>query len=269
VRVLTWNLWWRFADWSDRRKAIRQVLAETEPDLCGLQEVWSDDTENLAGWLADELGLHWTWAPAPQPHPWQGRIDEPDIGFGVAILSRWPIVEPRFEELPGDRGRMVLSALVDAPHGPVPFATVHLSALAGRSALRCRQVRRICEVIAQRPADGHPPVLTGDFNALPDSDELRLLGGDLTDPVVPGQVLLDAWLFAEPGDPGYTWDRRNPHVAEGPEPSGRIDQIRVGLRYTSRGPGHVRSVRLAGNAPIEGIWPSDHAAVVAELTDGA
>src|SRR5438876_587895 len=132
MRVLTWNLWWRFADWSDRRKAIREVLAETGPDLCGLQEVWSDREENLAGWL---------------------------------------------------------------------------------------------------------------------------VGGDLTEPVVPGQVLLNAWQFAGPGDPGYTWDRRNPHVAEGPEPSGRIDHIWVGLRYTSRGPGHVRSVRLAGDAPIEGIWP--------------
>ena len=130
-------------------------------------------------------------------------------------------------------------------------------------------MRRICELIARWPAGAHPPVLTGDFNAVAESDELRLLGGDLTEPVVPGQVLLNAWQFAGPGDPGYTWDRRNPHVAEGPEPSGRIDHIWVGLRYTSRGPGHVRSVRVAGNAPVDGVWPSDHAAVVAELTDGA
>ena len=80
-------------------------------------------------------------------------------------------------------------------------------------------------------------------------------------------MLLDAWDFAEPGTRGFTWDRRNPYVALGPDPSGRIDYLRVGLRYDLAA-GRVASVRLAGTGPVDGVWPSDHAAIVAELTEG-
>ncbi|NEC77556.1 endonuclease, partial [Streptomyces rochei] len=34
------------------------------------------------------------------------------------------------------------------------------------------------------------------------------------------------------------------------------------------GLGTVRAVRLAGDHPVDGVWPSDHAAVVADLDDG-
>jgi len=107
-------------------------------------------------------------------------------------------------------------------------------------------------------------VLAGDLNAEPDSDEVRLLCGHKTAPVVPGHVLVDAWRWADPGDPGWTWDRRNPHVAATGEPSARIDHVLVGPP-TSDGRGAVLGARLAGNAPVEGVWPSDHAAVVVDL----
>jgi len=31
VRVLTWNLWWRFGPWRQRHDAIAAVLAEAQP----------------------------------------------------------------------------------------------------------------------------------------------------------------------------------------------------------------------------------------------
>ena len=40
MRILSWNLWWRYGPWERRREAIAATLAEAEPDLCGLQEVW-------------------------------------------------------------------------------------------------------------------------------------------------------------------------------------------------------------------------------------
>ncbi|WP_436840456.1 endonuclease/exonuclease/phosphatase family protein [Streptomyces flavofungini] len=60
-------MWWRFGPWEPRRKAILAVLRELRPDVVGLQEVWERDGENLAEWLADELGLHWTWEPSRAP----------------------------------------------------------------------------------------------------------------------------------------------------------------------------------------------------------
>lgn len=109
-------------------------------------------------------------------------------------------------------------------------------------------------------------MITGDFNAWPDSDEIRLFGGYRTAPAVPGQLLLDAWEYADPAAPSATWDPANPYVRVAPP--ARIDYIHVGPPNAS-GLGHVLNVRRAGDAPVDGVWPSDHAAAVAELADGS
>ncbi|MFC7483747.1 endonuclease/exonuclease/phosphatase family protein [Luedemannella flava] len=163
----------------------------------------------------------------------------------------------------------MVSATVQAPYARIPFFSAHLAATAFATAARLEQVDRIRELVAARPSDDHPPVLTGDFNAEPDSDEMRVLGGDKTSPsTAPGLILMDAWRFAEDGRAGLTWDRRNPHVAEAPEPSMRIDYVRVGLRY-DLDVGRVENVGLAGTEPVDGVWPSDHFAVVADLSSPA
>src|SRR5229473_5288352 len=64
MRILSWNLWWRYGPWQQRREAIAATLAEVRPDLCGLQEVWGAPGENLAADLAGRLGMHWCWAEA-------------------------------------------------------------------------------------------------------------------------------------------------------------------------------------------------------------
>jgi endonuclease/exonuclease/phosphatase family metal-dependent hydrolase len=265
VRVLSWNLWWRYGPWQARRAAIAATLAELAPDLCGLQEVWGGEAGNLAAELADQLGMHWCWAGRPPPAGRQ-REHGAELRFGNAVLSRWPITAHAELPLPGRGGlqRLALHARVAAPAGDLPMFTTHLSHQLGGSALRLAQVRAVAGFVAEHAAGaGFPPVLTGDLNAEPASDELRLLGGLLTEPAVPGQVLLDAWRFAGPGEPGLTWDHRNPHLADDPTPDARIDYILVGL--PRRGAGRVRSAGLAGNAPVAGVWPSDHFAVVAEL----
>ncbi|KUJ69870.1 endonuclease [Streptomyces albus subsp. albus] len=295
MRVLTWNLWWRFGDWRARREAIAAVLAEVRPDVLGLQEVWAHGPGNLAGWLAARLGRetggawHWAWAAERVPERWWRRIEPhgaaggpaggPGWEVGNAVVSRWPIAERAVLRLPvaggRDNGRLALYALVDAPGARVPFFTAHLNAAAHESAVRRAQVAALAEFVAERGgggADGaagpFPPVVTGDFNAPPESDELRLLGGLLTAPAVAGQVLRDAWSYADPAAPSATWDRANPHVAARLEPSARLDYIHVGPPGPG-GLGAVRSVRRVGAEPVRGprgpVWPSDHAAVTADL----
>jgi endonuclease/exonuclease/phosphatase family metal-dependent hydrolase len=264
VRVATWNLWWRFGPWEERRDAIATVLADAQPDLCGLQEVWAGRGEHQAAQLAERLGMHWTWTASPAPERWQRRIGDPAMQIGNAILSRWPITEQASQPLPADDGRVVLFARVQAPTGPLPFFTTQLTSTIGQSAVRCQQVADLCRFVATRTDPGFPPVVTGDLNAEPDADEVRLLGGHKTAPVVPGLVLVDAWSYADPMTPGWTWDRRNPHVAATGEPSARIDYVLVGLP-TATGAGRVRLVRLIGDRAVDGVWPSDHAGVLAEL----
>jgi endonuclease/exonuclease/phosphatase family metal-dependent hydrolase len=271
IRVATWNLWWRFGPWEQRRDAITTVLAHTRPDVCGLQEVWAGGGEHLAALLAEQLGMHWTWTPSPAPERWQQRIGDPTMQLGNAILSRWPITEQAAQPLPadpgGDDGRTVLLAQVQTPTGRLPFFTTQLTSTIGQSAVRCRQVAALCRFVAAHTTPDFPPVVTGDLNAEPDADEIRLLGGHKTAPVVPSLVLVDAWSYADPPTPGWTWDRRNPYVAVTGEPSARIDYVLVGPPSTT-GAGQVQSVRLIGDRPVHGIWPSDHAGVLAELQPG-
>ncbi|MFF5498161.1 endonuclease/exonuclease/phosphatase family protein [Streptomyces aquilus] len=275
MRVVTWNLWWRFGPWAERQKAILAVLRELRPDVVGLQEVWADRRtgENLAEWLASELDLHCTWAPSPAPERWQRRIATADdsVDIGNAVLSRWPVTDRATLRLPAppdlDDGRQALYARVEPPGGtPVPFFTTHLTSPLHASAVRVQQVRSLAEfVAAHRGNTPFPPVVTGDFNAWPDSDEIRVLAGTRTAPVVPGQVFFDAWEYAEPGAPGATWTPENPYVHPGLGPGVRVDYIHVGGPAGPDGEGTVRGVRRAGHGPVDGVWPSDHAAVVADL----
>ena len=134
----------------------------------------------------------------------------------------------------------------------------------GLSQVRTAQACALARFTAEHAADSaYPPVVTGGLNAEPGSDEVRLLGGLLTSPAVPVLVLIDAWRYAEPDDPGFTWDHRNGYRAGRELPDARIDYILVGLPRHGRG--KVLSVQLAGTAPVGGIWPSDHFAVVADL----
>lgn len=63
---------------------------------------------------------------------------------------------------------------------------------------------------------------------------------------------------------GPTWDTANPFAARAFEPDVRCDYIHGGPTGPG-GLGRVRAVRRAGDQPVDGAWPSDHAAVVADL----
>ena len=264
---MTWNLWWRFGDWERREPRIARVIEEMSPDIIGLQEVWATADENQAERLSKELGLNWAWVPSSAPEHFQRRIADTTMQVGNAILSRWPIVSRVSRNLPSssaDDGRTALITVVAAPSSPIAFVTTQLASAVGESALRCEQVRALIGHIVDEVPETAMLVLTGDFNAEPDSDEIRLLGGHKTAPAVPGLILVDAWRYAEPDRSEWTWDRRNPAVLATGEPNARIDYIFVGYRPSSPAL-YVRSARLAGDVPSHGVWPSDHAAVVADL----
>jgi endonuclease/exonuclease/phosphatase family metal-dependent hydrolase len=268
IRVATWNLWWRFGPWRERTAAICSVLQEASPDICGLQEVWADRRRNLAADLANELGMHFTWVRSPQPQRWHSRLPGSSAWIGNAILARWPIRSSFAVFLPpgssGDGSRTALFSTVASPDGRIPLVTTQLTSAPWDSATRCAQVRVLVDHITRLEREDYPVVVVGDMNAEPDSDEMRLLCGHKTAPAREGFVLLDAWRYAPRGAEPWTWDRANPHVLSTMEPSSRIDYVLVGPPHECRR-GHVRSIRRIGTSPVRGVWPSDHAGVLAEL----
>ena len=269
MRVATWNLWWRFGQWEERSRVIRSALADVKFDVCALQEVWHTPEENFAETLASQLGYEFAFAPSPNPGKWQRKINDDQIGIGNAVLSRWPILTTETVRLPDgdadDEGRISLHTRIDTPNGTLPFTSTQLNSGWGQSTIRTQQLRTVGSHIRENMSGDLPPVLCGDFNATPDFDEVRSLSGK-RDSLVPDLVLFDAWEFTQPDDPGYTWDQRNPHVEATHEPSARIDYIFVGMA-SGAGRCKPKSSHLFGDSPIDGVWPSDHFGVYADLHD--
>lgn len=258
LRVLTWNLWWQFGPWEQRQPAIRATLASLQPDVACLQECWPDQVESLAG----ALGYEWAYST---------RFDLDGVPFGNAVLSRWPITGSEWRPLPSppdrDEMRTVLRADIDGPRGALQVFSTHLHWRFDHSAIRQDQVRSIYAFVDESKPEGGrdvPPIVGGDFNADPTSDEIRLMTGRSAPPV-DRLVFHDAWEAANrPPDPGWTWWNGNPYAALDLEPNRRIDYVFVGWPKPG-GVGHVLACEVVGADPVDGVVPSDHLGVLAEL----
>ena len=260
LHILTWNVWWRHGPWQERQNAILNVLRHAEPDVCCLQEVWSDSDNNLAQFIANQLGLHCAFFPTTNPAFYQRQLVCPGIGVGNAILSRWPLARLESEALiPGnheDEGRLIAFAETATPFGLLPVFTTHLNSGLTDSAIRVVQVAQIAAFMSRHPSQGLPPILAGDFNCEPDADEIRTIVGR-SKPPQPGFGMRDAWRLAR-ADAGATWSRQNPYVARTPQlPDSRIDYVFIGYPRQSADL-EILTCGLVGTSPVEGIWPSDH-----------
>lgn len=268
LRVLTLNLWHDQGPWPARAERIREWLDRLDPDLVAFQEALrGPHLDQVADLLGPRL-----------PNRDYGRAGTfvrqgVQLDFGNAVASRWPLVGREEQRLP-DRGdaetRAALHVDVEAPFGRVAFTCTHLHWRFHHGDTRLRQVQALAaRVIARRPKDGFPPIVAGDFNAEPEWDEIRYLtGGHAID----GKTVYfhDAWRVAgrgapAPGEPpGCTWSNRNPYACLALEPDRRIDYVFAGYP-TARGLGRVERCTVVCDDEVEGVWPSDHFGVLAEL----
>ena len=145
---------------------------------------------------------------------------------GIGIASRWPIARHEERPLPGDDGAAgtVCFAAIDGPNGPLQVFVAMLDYPLDASARRQAQVRQLCEFVSDTASHRHVTVVCGDFNAGPDSDEIRMLTGKSAGPV-PRLVFYDVWEIAGDGSPGITWSNQNPLAAIGRYPDRRFDYI--------------------------------------------
>lgn len=277
LRAATLNLWGEQPPLERRLQLCAAQLCALAPDVIALQEVRQvpDSVPNTAHTLAAALGMHCVFEKTVA---WGGG-DE-----GLAILSRAPILASGHVRLPHPMPeqadeRIFLWALVDTADrgaGPVLVGSTHLTYRMMHGIQREDQVLALDAAAGELIQKYKPAVtvLMGDYNAAPDTDEMRFLRGLHT---LGGRRTFyqDAFLAQEAdGDlrhrqagAGATWARRNPsiHKLRFLEMDRRIDYIYVS-QASRDGRGLVHRCRVVlDECDDAGVFPSDHFGVLAEV----
>jgi endonuclease/exonuclease/phosphatase family metal-dependent hydrolase len=257
VRIVTWNVWGRYGEWRQRQAALEAALEGCQPDVICLAESWSTEEATQAETIAGRLGMsHSLFVGDWKVQGWTS---------GIGVVSRWPIARHEDRSLPGDgdAAGMVLFAAIDGPRGPLQVFVAMLDYPLDASARRQAQVRQLCEFVADAASRRHVTVLCGDFNAAPDSDEIRMLTGRAAGHL-PGLVFYDAWEVAGDGSPGITWSNKNRLAAIGRYPDRRFDYV-FSAWPRAGAAGHPTRCELLGVAAEDSTQISDHYGVLADL----
>jgi endonuclease/exonuclease/phosphatase family metal-dependent hydrolase len=255
MRVITWNVWGLYGPWPEREAAIAATLRDARPDIVVLAESWAKGSDSQCARLSGPLGLpHHTFSGV--------TAQEDDAALsGVGMLSRWPI--RREFSLTAGAARVQFAEL-DGPRGPVQVYGLVMDAWwFDESQARQDAVRELLTCISKNQDQRAPLIVCGDFNADPDSDEMRMLNGRTAAPV-PGLSFYDAWDAASPAGPGHTWSNSNPWATQLLWPDRRIDYI-FSANPRPGGAGHPRHSALLGTHAVDGTYPSDHYALQADL----
>jgi len=239
LRVMTYNIQSGHGNLDGTAAAI----SASAPDIVALQEVdvhWAERSNfaDQAAALGERLHMEVRFAriyriPAPDS-------TRPPREFGVALLSKYPIVRWRNDTLtrlstqetnpvpapaPG-----LLDVTIDVHGTAVRVFNTHLDY---RADPRVRR-QQVAEMLSHIGAPTTPTIVFGDLNAKPDAPELA--------PLL--ERLRDAWPAS--AGPGFTYPADNP--------SARIDYVLTSAHF------RVRSAQVVATPA------SDHRPVVVELT---
>ncbi len=240
LRIVTFNTWKNEGQYARRLALMAQGLGELAPDIVCLQECFLAQGHDTAAYLAAALGLGLTEAPARLKLRSHGG-DRVQSASGLAILHRHrPLATGRLDlhSDPADGQRIAQWA--DVVPG-LRILNLHLTHLSDQRGSRLRRAQLV-QAIAQTKRPGQDLLVAGDLNANGDAPELAPIAAGL--------------------------DRRAAPTLQGaraccaPSPHGALDHLALvqprGWRIAAR-------FRALDRADPEGWFPSDHAAVVADL----
>jgi endonuclease/exonuclease/phosphatase family metal-dependent hydrolase len=191
VRLATFNLLHgrSLSDGNVHADRVSTAVADLGADILGLQEV--DRAQPRSGLLdltaiaaeamgapAHRFAAAVVGTPGETWQPWRSDDDNAHPLYGIALISRWPVLRWQITQLPAapvrspvwipgpggglmmlkDEPRVLIAAVIDTPTGPVTVANTHLSFVPGWNV---RQLRAAVRALRQLPA---PRILLGDLN---------------------------------------------------------------------------------------------------------
>jgi endonuclease/exonuclease/phosphatase family metal-dependent hydrolase len=231
LRVLTYNI--HHGEGTDKKldlPRIAKIITDSKADLVALQEVDNKTrrTNNVdqTAEFAKLTGLQGVFGKA---------MDYGGGEYGEAILSRFPIIEHKTHALPFTQGREPRAALaitVQPPNLPaITFVGTHLDHFKDETD-RLAQTKELNRLFVIK--DAPVTLLTGDFNARPESRAM--------------QIILEHW---------------NDTAADNPQPTIPSDKPRSRIDWilTLKGQGW----RVISSQVLDEKVASDHRPVLVEL----
>lgn len=154
--------------------AIVNVIKQQNPDIVALQEVDASTGRsgpgNQAEMIAEKLDMNVFFGKA---------IDYDGGEYGVAILSKFNLSEGKINRLPVEPGtngepRILVTVKITTPKGnEIRFGSTHLDAQREDT----NRIPQIEEVVKIGKNEQLPFIIAGDFNAVPESEVIRILDG--------------------------------------------------------------------------------------------
>ena len=240
VTFMTYNVHFGIGmdDRVDLERILQNILLE-DPDIIGLQEVENgritSQGSDISRWLAMQLGMEYRYYPAINEH-----------GFGVTLLSRYPIINFTTYDLPTIVwDRVMLRGTIQL--NSTFYLDVFVSHLGLTNDNRTAQVQYI---LSQTSQVSRPKILMGDFNLWDHTPEIKNITQTFNDTTMDYNLTNPSNTDTFP-----SWPM--------PEPGRRIDYI-FATDFSYLIDGHVVNDMLPG---VHAAWEygSDHFPVVATL----
>lgn len=293
-------------DFPQRVEALADEIVAKRPHLVGLQEVFRltlngttsappfrDQLDDLLGALTARGAQYYVAAQVRNlnvtiPLPGLGILQavDRDVILARGDVETWPVQVPgcrasldgcnyrAFVPLASpigtiniERGFVAVDA--QAPNAMVRFVNTHLEIPELPVIIQAAQASELIATLGALPNNQHLPVIVvGDINSAPTDEAVLVNGQHIVPPYrqLAGAGYVDAWDLT-PGDaPGLTCCQAADLLnAES------LLHKRVDIIWSSVRPQTVRANRVGADPEDRlpsGLWPSDHAGVVARLRFG-
>ena len=162
LKVLSWNIWFH-----GNLEKVNAELENFNADIIGLQEVMLIDKKvQISRRLTKELGYKYIYAPA-----FQIPLNGVPTHIGNAIFSKHPILKSKIHNLSEAENRVAVQADVEVGDKALHIFNTHLFHTHQQpSKLQDRQASNLVKALTPERT-----VLMGDFNALPESNAIRII----------------------------------------------------------------------------------------------